>query len=122
MSDIILDANFLIYCAENRVDYLEQIHRKFGLTYRVVVPTLVIKELEKLSKSATKYSDKIAAVLALKLLKSNNIERISLRGRSADEAILRYSSGNIVATVDLGLRKRVESSLTVGKDRQIRAL
>lgn len=113
MVKVILDANFLIYCAENKVDYVEGINEILGEGYELVVPSLVIGELEKIAEKASKLSDRNAAKLALSLLAHNKVKRVEFRGTYADEAILKNARGNIVATLDLGLRKNLESSRVI---------
>jgi len=110
---IILDTNFLIYCAEKKVDYVERITELMSSGYKIVVPTQVISELEKISKVAKKLSDKNAALLALKLLDHNKIPQILTTGKNADEGILKIQAKNIVATLDYNLKKNVERALVI---------
>ena len=112
MIKVILDANFLIYCAENKIDYAEGIMGIMEEGYELVVPSLVVRELGDLSKSAKKLSDKDAAKLALKLLEHNNVKTLYLRGKYADEAIIKLvkNEGSIVATLDAKLRKILRNS------------
>jgi len=110
MIKIILDTNFLVYCAENKVDYATEIGGIINEGYELVVPQQVIDELRELSEKAKKFSDRTAAFLALKILKANNVIVISARGRYADDAILEMvRMGNIVATLDLELRNKLHN-------------
>ena len=43
---IILDTNFLIYCAKEKLDYVEAIHDLLNEDYELVVPEQVIDELK----------------------------------------------------------------------------
>ena len=109
MIKIILDTNFLIYCAENKIDYVESIMGLMEEGYELSVPSLVVKELEEISKNADKLSDRDGAKLALKLLKYNNVKILNINGRYADDAIINFvkKNGAIVATLDIELRNKL---------------
>jgi rRNA-processing protein FCF1 len=106
---IILDTNFLIYCAENKIDYASEIDGLMQEGFEFVVPSQVNSELEKLSKTAKKYTTKKAASLALKLFVVNNVKSLAVDARYADEAILKLArkNGGIVATIDGNLKKKL---------------
>ena len=106
---IILDTNFLIYCAKNKIDYRQEIERLVKEGHDLVVPGQVVEELRQLSEKAHKFSDKSAAKLALKLIEANEVNVISACGDYADKAILDLvkKEGGVVATIDLALRKKV---------------
>jgi rRNA-processing protein FCF1 len=111
MRQVILDTNFLIYCAENKIDYAHEIMLLMNEGHELVVPEQVAKELEEIYKNGEKLSDRSAAFLAMKIIKANGIRTIQARGRYADEAILNLvRMGSIVATLDLGLRKKLRNS------------
>jgi rRNA-processing protein FCF1 len=114
---VILDTNFLIYCSKQKIDYVSEIERIMAEGYKIIVPDLVVSELKELSENSKKYSDKEAAKLALKLLDLNKIEVIELKGKYADEAIRKISKGNIVATVDRGLKNSVFRAIVI-KDKK----
>ena len=110
---IILDTNFLIYCAKQKIDYAEEIRILIPGKYELVVLSQVIKELKDLEAKAKKYSDREAASLALRLLKLNKVKTTRGKGKLADDAIVKESRGNIIATVDLALARRVEKSIVI---------
>lgn len=119
MIKVILDANFLIYCAEKKIDYANQIAELMGEGYELAVPRLVVRELENLKEKAEKYSDRVAASLALQLLKANKVIVFEARGRYADEAIINSSRFNVVATLDEAIRKRVSRSIVISNDKRL---
>lgn len=51
---IILDTNFLIYCAKNKFDYVEEIGNLINEGFELVVPMQVVNELEKLENDKLK--------------------------------------------------------------------
>lgn len=119
MIRIILDTNFVIYCAEKKIDYANQISELMSEGYELVVLKQVFNELEDLKQNSKKYSDRTAANLALQILKFNNIHIVEARGRNTDEAIVNASRFNIVATLDDGLRKRVGRVLVISQDKKL---
>lgn len=111
MIKIILDTNFLVYCAEKKIDYAEELMNLMSEGYELVVPEQVVEELKDISQNSKKLSDRSAAFLALKLLGHNKVKTIKTEGIYADEAILNLVRlGNIVATLDVGLRKKLKTS------------
>ncbi len=71
---IILDTNFLIYCAKEKLDYVEEISKLINEDYELVVPEKVIEELERLKIKTKKEKDKTASDLAIQILKTNKIK------------------------------------------------
>ena len=104
---VILDTNFLIYCAKEKLDYVEEIRDLLNEGYDLVVPVQVVEELERLKVKAKKGKDKAACDLALQLLDSNKVEKIEVKGKSVDDGIINLAnedSKNIVATLDREMR------------------
>jgi len=115
MKKIILDTNFLIYCAKQKIDYANEISNLINEGQELVIPSQVLEELEKIEKSAKKYSDKAAAKLAISLLKFNKVkvlqnEKNNLRKTYADKAILAIAKENAVATTDKALARKLRKS------------
>lgn len=117
---IILDTNFLIYCAKKRLDYVKEIGDLINERFELVAPLQVVEELKKISKKKkipffkrtarykkTTGKDKEAAELALQLLDINEIRKLKVKGKSVDEGIInlaREDKKNIVATLDREMR------------------
>ena len=106
---IILDTNFIIYCAKNKKDYKEEIDKLINEPFELVVPMQVIEELKKLRDDKWKKvsgKDKDAADLALQLLEVNNVKTIKVSGKNVDEGIINLVKGNknIVCTLDREMR------------------
>ncbi len=107
---IILDTNFLIYCAKNKLDYKEEISNLINEGFELVVPFQVVNELTKLKDDKLKKvsgKDKDAALLAKKLLIHNKVKVINIEGKTVDEAIVNIANSdvkNIVCTLDRGMR------------------
>lgn len=107
---IILDTNFLIYCAKNKLDYAEDIENLVNEGFELVVPMQVINELNRLKEDKWKKvsgKDKLSADLALKLLKHNKIKIAMPEGKTVDDAIINLANldlKNIVCTLDKRMR------------------
>jgi len=106
MNLIVLDTNFLLYCAKYKVDFETEIDRICDFKYKIVLPKQVVNELNELSKNAIKSKDREAASLALQIIKNFEIKKID--AKNADEAILKLKA-NVLATMDKELRKRFKN-------------
>ncbi len=122
---IILDTNFLIYCAANKIDYVEEIGRMINEGYEIVVPAQVVHELEKLANDKIKKvsgKDKAAANLALQLLEKNKINLIQASGKNVDEAIINLAEEdkkNIICTLDREMRKKLPRVILVNRFKRL---
>jgi len=104
---VIFDTNFLVYCAKEKLDYIEEMGNLLNEDYELVVPAQVIEELKKLKENTKKGRDKRAADLGLQLLEKNKIKIVNPKGESVDDAIINLSKENkknIVATLDREMR------------------
>jgi len=107
---IILDTNFLIYCAKNKLDYVEELKNLLNEDYDLVVPKQVVRELELLKEDKKKKvsgKDKASANLALQLLEVNNVKSLKVKGKSVDKGIINLAKEdkkNIVCTLDKEMR------------------
>lgn len=111
MRRVILDTNFLVYCAENKIDYRALIEELLNEGHELAVPEQVVEELKEISSKAKKLSDRRAAFLALRLLEHNNVSVVKAEGKYADEAILKLVRiDSIVATLDSELRKKLSKT------------
>lgn len=119
MRKIILDTNFLVYCAKQKIDYKEEIRILIPGKYELVTLDLVVEELEKIKAKAKKYADKQAANLALQLLKINEVKILKGDGEYADKAIINMSRDNIIATLDLELTNYLERSIIIRSKRKL---
>ena len=107
---VILDTNFLIYCAKNRLDYVEALDSLINGEYELVVPMQVIRELELLrddKKKKVSGKDKRSIDLALQLLDANKVRRVKVKGKTVDDGIISLSKENkknITCTLDREMR------------------
>lgn len=104
---VILDSNILVYAAKQKVDLVSQLKDKFGKV-EIIVPNLVIKELEDISKKAKKGEDKRAAKLALQIFSKLKVVKLE-KGHTDDRIIeLAKKERAIVGTNDSKLKDRLK--------------
>lgn len=122
---VILDTNFLIYCAKEKLDYTEKLKDLLNEGYELVVPEQVIKELKLLKNDKLKKvsgKDKFAADLALQLLDVNKIKKIKPVGNNVDEAIINLAkedNKNIVCTLDREMRQILGRVILINKGKKL---
>ena len=120
--EVILDTNFLIYCAKEKLDYVEELRDLINESYELVVPGQVIEELERLKIKAKKGKDKDASDLALKILKNNKIKKINPAGKSVDDAIVNLAKKdkkNIVCTLDREMRWNLGRVILISRGKKL---
>ena len=119
---IILDTNFLIYCAKEKLDYKEEIGNIINEGFELVVPDQVIGELERLKVKAKKGKDKDACDLALKLLDNNKVEIVKPVGKTVDNAMINLAQEdpkNIVCTLDREMRHELGRVILVSRGKKL---
>lgn len=106
---VLLDTNFLLVPYQFKIDIFREIDELLEVPHSFVVPTGVVKELEKLSKGRGK--EGAAARFALKLLKAREYEGVE-SGGDVDSWILEYAvkEGVVVATNDRPLRVKLKKN------------
>jgi rRNA-processing protein FCF1 len=122
---VILDTNFLIYCAKNKLDYKDKISDLVNEKLDLVVPMQVIEELKKLKDDRFKKvsgKDKQACSLALQLLDTNKVKQVNVEGKTVDEGIINLSKEdpkNIVATLDREMRHILGRVILINRGRKL---
>lgn len=111
---IILDTNFLLYCTKQKIDYIEEIDKLLSESYELVVPSVVIEELEKLKEG------KVALQILEKNIKDNKVKVLETEGE-ADEVILNLAGKkDIIATMDKELKNQLKGKTRILSIRQKR--
>jgi len=122
---IILDTNFLVYCAKRKIDYVSEM----PVSGKLVVLSSVVSELEKLAEKAKKARDKEAASLALQILdkniKENKIEVLDTE-EEVDKVIINLvDKKDVVATMDKELKEKLKGKariLSIRKGKKLEVL
>jgi len=103
--EVICDTSFLIHLSTHKIKNLDSVNTEIG-QIQFVVPSAVLSELEKLSKTEEKKQD---AITTLEL--AQNLKTIKLPGKFADQAIIEHvrKHGGITATMDKELKGKIKS-------------
>ena len=105
MVEVICDTSFLIHLSTRKIKNLDSVNTEIG-QIQFVVPSAVLSELERLSKTEEKKQD---AITTLEL--AQNLKTIKLPGKFADQAIIEHvrKHGGITATMDKELKGKIKS-------------
>ena len=105
MVEVICDTSFLIHLSTRKIKNLDSVNTEIG-QIQFVVPSVVLNELEKLSKTEEKKQD---AITTLEL--AQNLKAIEMPGKFADQAIIDHvrNHGGITATMDKELKNKIKS-------------
>ena len=105
MVEVICDTSFLIHLATHKIKNLDSVNTEIG-QIQFVVPSVVLSELEKLSKTQDKKQD---ATTTLEF--AQNLKTIEMSGKFADQAIIEHvrKHGGITATMDKELKDKIKS-------------
>ena len=108
MIKVIIDTNFLLVPFQFNVDIFSEISRICDFNYKLYIFDKTIEELEKIIETG-KGKDKRAAKLGLQMVKKFKISKIKT-SKLVDDAIVDLCKKEkvIVATQDIGLRRRIK--------------
>jgi len=103
--EVICDTSFLIHLSTRKIKNLDSVNTEIG-QIQFVVPSVVLSELEKLSKTQDKKQD---AITTLEF--AQNLKTIEMSGKFADQAIIDHvrNHGGITATMDKELKNKIKS-------------
>ena len=106
MKKVILDTNFLLIPVQFKVDIFSEIDRICLFAYKLYIVDKTINELEKIIETE-KPKDKMAAKIALQLIKRKKVDIIKTAEGKVDDIILDLlGKDSILATQDALLRKK----------------
>ena len=105
MVEVICDTSFLIHLSTRKIKNLDSVNTEIG-QIQFVVPSVVLNELEKLSKTQDKKQD---AITTLEF--AQNLKTIEMSGKFADQAIIDHvrNHGGITATMDKELKNKIKN-------------
>ncbi len=105
MVEVICDTSFLIHLATRKIKNIDSVNTEIG-QIQFVVPSVVLAELEKLSKNQEKKQDATAT-----LEFTQNLKTIEISGKFADQAIIDHirNYGGMTATMDKELKNKIKS-------------
>jgi rRNA-processing protein FCF1 len=110
MKRIILDTDFLIDCAANKVDYVEEIRRICNFSYEIFIIDRTVDELDYIIENS-RGNIVLNAKLAKLIITKKGIEKIvTNENKTVDTLILaNVTKDDIVATMDAGLKHRLKN-------------
>ena len=98
-----------MYALKHHIYFEEELRRITDFSFKIVVPRQVVEELKMLSEEIKlSMAERDAAKLALVIVKKFYI--LDIVAENADEAILKLSKGNALATMDSQLKKRFKKA------------
>ena len=105
MVEVICDTSFRIHLATRKIKNLDSVNTEIG-QIQFVVPSVVLAELEKLSKNQEKKQDSTVTLEFAQKLKI-----IEMSGKFADQAIIEYVRNHrgMIATMDKELKNKIKS-------------
>ena len=105
MVKVICDTSFLIHLATRKIKNIDSVNTEIG-QIQFVVPSVVLGELENLSKTEEKKQDATATLEFVQ-----NLKTIEMSGKFADQAIIEYvrNHGGMAATMDKELKNKIKS-------------
>lgn len=104
-----MDTGFLIDCAENKVDYVEEIRRICNFGYQLFIMDRTIDELDHIIEN-NRGNIVLNAKLAKLIVTKKGIEKIvTNENKTVDTLILsNVTKDDIVATMDAGLKRKLK--------------
>ena len=105
MVEVICDTSFLIHLATRKIKNIDSVNTEIG-QIQFVVPSVVLGELERLSKTEEKKQD---ATTTLEF--AQNLKTIEISGKFADQAIINHVRNHrgMIATMDKELKNKIKS-------------
>ena len=104
MVEVICDTSFLIHLSTRKIKNIDSVNAEIG-QIQFVVPSVVLNELRKLSKTQKKKHD---AITTLEF--ARNLKTTQMSGKFADQAIIEHvrKRGGIIATIDNELKNKIK--------------
>ena len=96
---VVLDTNIIIYAVRGRIDLKEAIGKLKIPKPQIIIPTVVMEELENLRDAAMHGSDRTSADLAVQIIKHQKLAVKDLGEGHADMVISSWSQKNKAAVV-----------------------
>ncbi len=120
---ILLDTNFIIACAKQKIDIQEKANQATSQAIEWLIPQDVLNELGNLKdRPGTKLVDRQAATLSFEIIKTLSPRVINLPSKNpnVDIKIVNYILDKpiILATLDKNLKSRVKNKIITIKGKK----
>ena len=113
MKKAILDTSFILTAVRQKIDFFYDL-KTTG--FKILIPDIVLREIETISKSNKNSSRRENAKLTMKVIKKGKYEKIKLSGKRVDESIIRLAKSDpevVVATLDREIKSKIKNSKLV---------
>lgn len=106
MKTILLDTNFLVECARNKIDIQAELTRILDFSFEVAILDRTMDELDDIIERGKK--EGLAAKLARTILMTKRVTVIPTEGGHTDKLLVKMADENhIVATMDKALKQHL---------------
>ena len=118
MKKAVLDTSFILTAVRQKIDFFYELETT---GFKILIPDLVLREIETISKSKKDSSRGENAKLAVKILGKGKFEKIKLQGKNVDESIIKLAKSDseiVVATLDREIKNKIKNSKLVIRQRK----
>lgn len=108
MKKAVFDTNFILNCVKQKIPFFDEV-RFMG--FKIVIPEEVLGEVKRLSKEGKKLHVRETSHIALKIIESEEFEKIKLNDINVDRAlkeIAKKDKNIILATADRELKYKIK--------------
>lgn len=107
MKTVLLDTNFLVECAKNKIDIHTELRRALDFSFEVAILDRTLEELDTITERGKKEGQ--AAKLAKMILMTKRVTVIPTTGGHTDKILLeKANEDNIIATMDRELKQKLK--------------
>lgn len=108
--EVILDSSFIVSCVKKKIDFLSDLK---GMGFRVLVPKEVVDELKDLRYKGRR-EDRLAVEIALKLIETSKVEKMSIGKDSVDKGLIRMGkNGAYIASLDREIKRNSQNRVVI---------
>ena len=110
--EVILDTNFIVSCIKKKIDFLSELE---GLGFKVLLPKEVFHEIKDLRLNSD-HNTKVAAEVALEILKKRKVKGMTIGDRQVDEGLIEFGKkGAYIATLDAAIKRQVANRVVISE-------
>ena len=107
MKTILIDTNFLVECAKNKIDIQSELTRILDVSFEVAILDRTMEELDEIIARGKKEGQ--AAKLAKTILMTKHVMIIATSGGHTDTLLMKKADeNNIIATMDKALKQKLK--------------
>lgn len=110
--EVVLDTNFIVSCVKHKIDFVSELE---GMGFKVLLPKEVFEEIKDLRLNSD-HSTKVAAEVALELLRKRKVKSMTLGDRQVDEGLIEFGKrGAYIATLDGVIKRQVPNKIVISE-------